>query len=544
VRRLLALLVVGAAVATLLGASSLARRPGVLSSASPVSALLPVVSLSGSAATVWDCPGPLPVSGGSSSVVSIADPSGRSATASVLVAETEVFGNGAQRILRARSETVSVGGHSELDVPLPDLAPAPRSSGGSKSGHHRGKSGHSSRNTGAHKGNGVANVPSAVDASVSITVAGPGVAVSETVRDGRGLVATPCAPGSATSGFTASGVTSGSSSTWVSVFDPTAAPAVVNVAVGTGSGLVQPAAYQGLSVPPRSSVLVDVGRYVPLRSHVAVAATATVGRVVVGSLTAVDAHVSTGLLGPGHSYQEAGQALAVGIGRPLSSWEMALGPTGPADAEAARIFDPGSRPTSVMLESLVPGSTPATLRVAVAPGQTLTVDAPAPSDRAASAGVLLVRSSGGVGIVVAHEAYHTVREHHVVLSASDAVAGAATTWVVPGLQQDRQATGTLVVTATTAGSSRVVVEELAPGDSGSGSANPVAVRLASAEVSPRAPLVLKLAALLPKGSAAPLGLFVEATSPVLVAGIVSPASSATGSAASVGTVETGVRADP
>ncbi len=539
-RRVLALFAVGAAIAGLLVASSaIGGRPTLTASANPVETLLPVVPLAGTAATVWDCPGPLPVAGGARSSVSIANPSSRPATASVLLVETEVLGTRpAERLLTPRSETIVIPAHSEHDLVLPDLAPAQKAAAPGVATHHRHGSAHRSS---GHTAAVAPGLPSAVEASVSVTVAGPGVAVSETLRDSRGILASACATGSTSAGFTASGVTAGSSSVWLAVFDPTAAPAVVNLAVGTESGLVQPAAYQGLSIAPRSTVLVDIGRYVPLRSLVAVSATATVGRVTIGSLTTVVAHVSTNLLGPGHSYQEAGQALAVGIGKPLTRWAMPLGATSTNDAEAVRIFNPGTHATTVTLESLVPGSPPATLAIAVAAGQTVTADAPRPSQPSGSAGVLFVHSSGGVGIVVDHETYTTVRAQHVVLSESPAVTAASAAWVLPGQEQGPQVTDTVGVTATMPGSTHVVVDELVQAGGGGVSL----VRLAAGSVTPDRPLVLHLSSLLRNTkTTAAFGLFVEAASPVLVTGVMNPAASAPGSASSVGAVEIGVEARP
>ncbi|HLI43354.1 MAG TPA: hypothetical protein VKU92_02655 [Acidimicrobiales bacterium] len=502
-RRTLSLVLVGATLVALLVAGALTTGGRRAPRPRPPGSLLAAVDLSRAGASVWDCPGPLTISARSSAQISLLNPSDRRAEASILVAEVAVSAAHPEgRALPARTEVLQLPAHSEREVPVPvppglQLAPA--------AGHH--PSGHGS--AGSSTSAPPSSLPTAVEAAVGVTVTGPAVAVSETDESPSGVLETPCATGSGRTAYTASGVTAGSSTVEAALFDPTDAPAVVNLTVGTPSGSVQPAAYQGIEVAPRSLVLVDLGRYVPLRSHLAIAATATVGTIVLGSLTTLDETVTTGLLGPGHSYLESGVALAVGIGRPLTAAVMPLGAASPSISEGVQLFDPGSRPAAVRVSTTVAGAGSASLTVEVAPGATVTVDAPVAGKGTALGGALSVASTHGVGIVVSHETYRRVGIHQVVVSTSAVVAGGAGTWLLPGIEESAHVSSRLVLTST-GRSTEAVIEALS---ASSGQRLPALV--GRVRVPAGASVVVRLARLV-RGHPGSLGLEVRAGSPLLV----------------------------
>lgn len=481
-RRSLSLLVVVLAAAGLLAAGAASPSPaGSTAAALPAATLMPSVDLASSGATVWNCPGPLAVGPGTGSSISITNPGPRRATAAILVAETELTASQpSTRRLRSRTLTVTVDAHSERDLAIP-VEPPP-SNGSSKKPSSASK----------HR-------PSApvIEAAASVTVSGSGVAVAETTTSGGQALATPCALGSSSRGFVASGSTIGSSDSEVAVFNPAVTPAVVNVRVGTEAAPVEPMAYQGVVVPPKSLAVFDLAKYVPQRTRVAVAVNATAGRIVVGSLSVVSAEVQTKLLGPGHSYAEEGASLAVGVGRPLDRWVMPLGPLASSQAEAVRLFDPGPRPAVVTLRTDTSGSRPATLTVTVPAGATATTSVPivtgaAASSAAASAegaappsssqastsgqstgstkgsrsidGVLTVTTADGVGVVAARRVYEALPHGRVGLVASAPSSAPANNWIASGAA-DASALGEQLVVTNATGRPRTarVLELPAPG---------------------------------------------------------------------------------
>lgn len=505
--------------------------------------LLSRVDIGARSASVWNCPGPLQLSGGATSTISIVNPGPHLARAAVLVAESVVTASqptGAP--LQRRLLNIEIGPSSEEQLPLtPEPVPASLLASSTAKKSH---------------GGSPPPVAEAVDASVSVTATGASVAVSEGESLSTGLVSSPCAVGSAVHGYTASGSTVGSSDTHLAVFDPADAPAVVDVSVGTPAGLLQPEAYQGLVIAPKSLLVLDLAKYVPQRNDVAVEASATVGRVVIGSLSTMEASFRTRVPRPAHSYLETGDQLAVGVGSPLAHWVSPLGPSSSDFSEAVQLYDPGARPAEVTVRTESAGGV-SSLSLTVEPGETLTTGAPAltsspapaasntatttstepakkghgtkakaPSPPArsplpAASAVLAVSSTNGVGIVVEHESYETLTAHHVVLEASSPSDVSPRSWVLPGEQQSRAVDGGVTVTNAGKTAASVVVEEIYPNPAGS---------------TPRAPLVLKtfllgramslpipLGPLVAAGSPGEFGLEVKASGAVIVTGGLVPA---------------------
>lgn len=510
-RRPLSLSLVIAALAAVLAGGALTRPARVASSPGRGSSLLATVNLSRFGATVWSCPGPLPVSGGSTARVGLLNASSRSARAAVLVAETAVTAAHPSGLsLPSRTSYVTLPPHSELDLPVA-AAKVPSSATRRPGSGHGAAPGRARRSR--HSGAQAAAVAT-VDAAVSVTVTGPSVAVSESTAGPHGLLEAPCADGAGTSSYSASGVTAGSSSVEAALLDPTDSPAVVDLTVGTPNGSVQPAAFQGIPLPPRSLVLVDVGQYVPLRSRIALAATATVGTVVLGSLTSIGEHVTTGLVGPDRSYRETGEALAVGIGQPLTRAVVPLGAASPTISEAVRLFDPGSRGATVRLETTAPRGGTAGLTVDVGAGDTVTVPVPIGGRRSAAGGVLRVASEHGIGIVVAHETYRRTSAGRVAFSSSSVVPFAARTWLLPGVQQGSTVSARLALTSNGEAAAAIVEQVTAPGGSRGRAAG--YRRLATISVPAGGTVVAHLGRLLPKGTSTQFGIEVVASSRLFV----------------------------
>lgn len=376
-------------------------------------ALLPVVSPSGTAATVWNCAGPLEATPAKRPAVLLENPSGRPASVRLLIAATAVGGGRPEQRLPGRSASAVVAPRSSVRYLLPAVA-AP------------------------HKAGAPVRRGVVVEEAVSVTALHAPVTATEQLPTASGTLSSPCSPGSAAGGYEAAGVTTGSSTVELALYDPTAAPAVVDVTVGTGNGPVQPAPYQGISLSPGALFVIHLGRFVPLRPEVAVSAHATVGRFTLGVLSSVDARFVTSRVGPGHSYLETGGTLLSGVGRPLRRFVMPYGVFGASDAEAVRLFDPGNRPAEVTLA----GSS-GRLSVTVLPGHT--VSAALPLAGAGSAGVETVSSN--VGIVCEQETYVTTSPGHVQLVAAPLLAAGAERFVIPaGPGVDQR--GVVLLTAT------------------------------------------------------------------------------------------------
>ncbi len=99
--------------------------------------------------------------------------------------------------------------------------------------------------------------------------AGGGVAATESVSGPNGWSSAPCATGTSTAWSFAGGATSSGNNVTLTLFNPTAVEAMVNVSFLTPSGLVAPQTYQGIAVPPGRVVVEHVGDYVPDASDIA-----------------------------------------------------------------------------------------------------------------------------------------------------------------------------------------------------------------------------------------------------------------------------------
>jgi hypothetical protein len=115
--------------------------------------------------------------------------------------------------------------------------------------------------------------------AVEAQVSGGGVVAQEVTRTGRAEV--PCTTTGVTNWYEAGFDTLVGSSGEVSVYNPTATPAVFNVSTYSTSGFSAPAPFQGLSVGAHSEMEVDLGSQIVNASNIAVHVSVLRGTVVV-----------------------------------------------------------------------------------------------------------------------------------------------------------------------------------------------------------------------------------------------------------------------
>jgi hypothetical protein len=115
--------------------------------------------------------------------------------------------------------------------------------------------------------------------AVEAQVSGGGVVAQEVTRTGRAEV--PCSTTGVTTWYEAGFDTLVGSSGDVSVYNPTATPAVFNVSTYSTSGFSAPAPFQGLSVGAHAEMEVDLGSQIVNASNIAVHVSVLRGTVVV-----------------------------------------------------------------------------------------------------------------------------------------------------------------------------------------------------------------------------------------------------------------------
>ena len=116
--------------------------------------------------------------------------------------------------------------------------------------------------------------------SSSFVFAGGGMAVSQIVSGPNGWSTAPCASQASPRWAFAGGSTADGNSLTLSLFNPGASEAAVNISFLTGSGLITPQAYQGLAVPAGQMVVENVGDFVQNAADIATLVTAQSGDLV------------------------------------------------------------------------------------------------------------------------------------------------------------------------------------------------------------------------------------------------------------------------
>jgi hypothetical protein len=122
-------------------------------------------------------------------------------------------------------------------------------------------------------------LPSGSNAS-SFTFAGGGVTASQIVSGANGWTTAPCASTVASTWSFAGGATTSGNTLTLSLYNPTATEAVVNVSFLTEKGPLTPPKYQGLEVPAGQLVEENVGDYVQGSSTIATFVVAQAGSLV------------------------------------------------------------------------------------------------------------------------------------------------------------------------------------------------------------------------------------------------------------------------
>jgi hypothetical protein len=131
--------------------------------------------------------------------------------------------------------------------------------------------------------------------SSSFVFAGGGVMASQVVSGPNGWSTAPCASQTSPQWAFAGGSTSAGNSLTLSLFNPGASATAVNVSFLTGSGLITPQAYQGLTIPAGQMEVENVGDFVQNASAIATLVTAQSGSLVSTEFQQVSSGATGGL---------------------------------------------------------------------------------------------------------------------------------------------------------------------------------------------------------------------------------------------------------
>jgi hypothetical protein len=166
---------------------------------------------------------------------------------------------------------------------------------------------------------------------------GGGVVVSQVVSGPNGWSTAPCASQVASQWSFAGGATTAGNALTLSIYNPGATEAVVNVSFITNNGYETPQQYQGLVVPPGQLVEENVGDFVQDASTIATLVVAQAGGVVGSEFQ----QWSSGATG--------GVSLRLGSPRLATTWRLAQTTALPASTVNLYLANPGQAPVTATI---------------------------------------------------------------------------------------------------------------------------------------------------------------------------------------------------
>jgi len=164
---------------------------------------------------------------------------------------------------------------------------------------------------------------------------GGGVTASELVDGSAGWAVSPCASSTSTSWYFASGATSNGNSLFVSLYNPTAMAAVVDLTFVVPGGATQPAPFEGIVIQPGDVDVAEVASYVQNEGSVATEVQARSGRVVAAEL---QSYVTSSV---------SGLSLRLGAIAPENQWAFPRSVDVTGGNTTFVVFNPGSSPQRV-----------------------------------------------------------------------------------------------------------------------------------------------------------------------------------------------------
>lgn len=229
--------------------------------------------------------------------------------------------------------------------------------------------------------------------AVTVEVDGGDVIVEQGVSGSLGFDLSACAIAGSDSWYFADGATTRASTLVLHLYNPFAVPAIVDLGFAATEGRVEPADLQGVVVPPRALVAVNVGDHVRREPAVSTSIVARSGRLVVGKI--------------GRRAEPGQRGMVAGLGapEPAETWRFPEGVVGGGVVERYHLYNPTEEEASVDLEMVLDEGVLEPLAVPVpAHGRvTLTVNGEAEAGVQVPEGVghsALFRSLNGVGVVI------------------------------------------------------------------------------------------------------------------------------------------------
>jgi hypothetical protein len=260
-------------------------------------------------------------------------------------------------------------------------------------------------------------------ASATVEADSGGVTVEHQVDSTVGSDVAPCASAASPTWYFAWGTTSRDARELLVLFNPFPGDVIVDAVFSTEGGVREPLRWQGLTVPARSVVGVDVGDDVTRREQVSATVRARSGRLIVDRLQVFDGSGDT-----------AGVSVALGQTAPGHDWLFSHGRVGDGVDERIVLYNPGRNAAEVEVSVEAVDSAerpPQPFGVVVRPGRYEVVDYA--DESRVEPGVThgtAVRSSNGVPVVAERVMTYDGPDRREV-SITPPTPVAATEWSFP-----------------------------------------------------------------------------------------------------------------
>lgn len=212
---------------------------------------------------------------------------------------------------------------------------------------------------------GVAGGVDGAAASAVVELDGGGVAVERALDSGEGSSVASCSSAASDRWYLANGATTRDATQLLSLFNPFADDAIVDVSFATEQGRDEPEALRGLPVKARSTTVVNLGEVVRRREVTATEVMTRRGRLVVQRMQRFDG-----------SEGRSGFSLALAAPAPADVWTFPVGAYGEGRGERWHVYNPADRDAVVSLE-VVPdnGDIPVPVERTVPARSQLVIDA-------------------------------------------------------------------------------------------------------------------------------------------------------------------------
>jgi hypothetical protein len=263
----------------------------------------------------------------------------------------------------------------------------------------------------------VAGLPAGSTAA-SFTFAGGGVVVTQAVSGPGGWSTAPCPSQISSQWGFAGGSTAAGNSLTLSLFDPAAVEAVVNVSFITEAGVITPQQYQGLVVPPGQLVDENVGDFVQGRNTIATLVDAQAGGVVASEFQQ-------------WSGSSTGVSLRAGSPSPSTTWRFAQTTALPQSTVDITLANPGQTAATATISLGLSSGSVVPHRLVVAPSSVAVFSASGTAGLPEQVPYALTITSSAP-IVAGRSVEAPTGSVQPGWGSSSATATVATHWLVPG----------------------------------------------------------------------------------------------------------------